>query len=226
MTTAMMDDVKRMYRLTWWALMLRGLLSLAVGVFIFARPLDSVAAFALVIAFWALFLGFVDIVHAFQLRGMMQHWWVLLLAGLVGVGFGIAALVYYPTLALTFAVVWAAWWLLVVTRRCRALIAVYRNCRHLRGAGALVVVNDQRPDAYTTPQPAGRIVVVRVPRLAAVRGRCRVVPGFGRAARGSSPDGADPPDPGPPRGGRPPDPRRSCLRRWGRPGLAARPGSA
>src|SRR5256885_12819820 len=86
MTTAMMDDVKRMYRLTWWALMLRGLLSLAVGVFIFARPLDSVAAFALVIAFWALFLGFVDIVHAFQLRGMMQHWWVLLLAGLVGVG--------------------------------------------------------------------------------------------------------------------------------------------
>src|SRR5437879_12544551 len=113
MTTAMRDDVKRMYRLTWWALMLRGLLSLAVGVFIFAGPLDSVAAFALVIAFWALFLGFVDIVHAFQLRGMMQHWWVLLLAGLVGVGFGMAALVYYPTLALTFAVVWAAWWLLV-----------------------------------------------------------------------------------------------------------------
>ena len=58
MATPMMDEVKRMYRLTWWALMLRGLLSLAVGVFIFARPLDSVAAFALVIAFWALFLGF------------------------------------------------------------------------------------------------------------------------------------------------------------------------
>lgn len=113
MTTPMLDDVKRLYRLTWWALMLRGLLSLAVGIFIFVRPLDSVAAFALVIAFWALFLGFVDIVHAFQLRGVMQHWLVLLLAGLVGVGFGIAALVYYPTLALTFAVVWAAWWLLV-----------------------------------------------------------------------------------------------------------------
>jgi Zn-dependent protease with chaperone function len=38
-------------------------------------------------------------------------------------------------------------------------VAVYRTCRHLRGAGALVVVDDQRPDAYTTPQPAGRIVV-------------------------------------------------------------------
>lgn len=50
-------------------------------------------------------------------------------------------------------------WLVVVARRCRALVAVYRICRHLRGAGALVVVDDQRPDAYTTPQPAGRIVV-------------------------------------------------------------------
>jgi uncharacterized membrane protein HdeD (DUF308 family) len=36
----------------------------------------------------------------------------LLLTGLVGVGFGIAALIYYPVLSLTFAVVWVAWWLL------------------------------------------------------------------------------------------------------------------
>src|SRR6058998_1547563 len=78
MTTAMMEDAKRMYRLTWWALMLRGLLSLAVGGFIFARPLDSVAAFALVIAFWALFVGSVEIVQSFELKAMMKHWWVLL----------------------------------------------------------------------------------------------------------------------------------------------------
>ncbi|TMB97177.1 MAG: hypothetical protein E6J42_08135 [Chloroflexi bacterium] len=42
----------------------------------------------------------------------MNHWWVLLLSGLVGVGFGIGALVYYPTLSLTFGVVWVAWWLM------------------------------------------------------------------------------------------------------------------
>jgi uncharacterized membrane protein HdeD (DUF308 family) len=113
MATPIVDDLKRLYRMTWWALMLRGLLSLAVGVFIFARPLDSVAAFALVIAFWAIFLGLVDIVHAFQLRPAVGHWWVILLSGVVGVAFGIAALVYYPTLALTFAVVWVAWWLML-----------------------------------------------------------------------------------------------------------------
>ena len=113
MPAAILDDLKRVYQRTWWALVLRGVLALAVGVFVFARPLDSVAAFALVIAWWALFAGAVDIVHALELRRVMRHWWVLLLSGLVGVGFGIAALVYYPVLSLTFAVVWAAWWLLV-----------------------------------------------------------------------------------------------------------------
>jgi uncharacterized membrane protein HdeD (DUF308 family) len=111
MTGHVIDDVKRFYRLTWWALMLRGWFSIAVGIFVFVRPLESVAAFALLIAFWAIFGGLVEIMHALQLREMMKHWWVLLVAGLVGVGFGVAALVYYPGLALTFAVVWVAWWL-------------------------------------------------------------------------------------------------------------------
>src|SRR3989475_11883694 len=113
MTTAILDDLKQVYNRAWWALLLRGLLALTVGVFIFARPLDSVAAFALVIAWWALFSGFVNIVHAFQLKPVMNHWWVLLLSGLVGVGFGIAALVYYPGLSLSFAVVLVAWGLML-----------------------------------------------------------------------------------------------------------------
>jgi len=112
MATSVLADLKGVYHRTWWALMLRGLLGLAVGVLIFVRPLDSVAAFALVIAWWALFSGLVNIVHAIELKRVMSHWWVLLLSGLVGVGFGIAALVYYPTLSLTFAIVWVAWWLM------------------------------------------------------------------------------------------------------------------
>ena len=114
MATAVLDDFRRAYRLTWWALLLRGVFGVAVGVFVFMRPLDSVAAFALVIAFWALFSGVVDIVHAVELSSVMKQWWVLLLSGFVGVGFGIAALMYYPALSLTFAVIWVAWWLTLV----------------------------------------------------------------------------------------------------------------
>ena len=113
MATPILDDLKRGYRLGWWALVLRGMFSLAVGAFVLVRPLESVAAFALVIAFWAIFSGLTTTVHAFELKRVAQHWWVLLLSGLASVGFGVAALLYYPGLSLTFAVVLVAWWLTI-----------------------------------------------------------------------------------------------------------------
>ena len=113
MATSVLNDLRAVYHRTWWALMLRGLLGVAVGIYIFARPLDSVAALALLIAFWALFAGMVEIIQAIELKAMLKHWWVLLLAGLVGVAFGIAALQYYPGLSLAFAVVWVSWWLML-----------------------------------------------------------------------------------------------------------------
>jgi uncharacterized membrane protein HdeD (DUF308 family) len=105
------DDIKSAYHRSKWALVLRGLYGLAIGVFILSRPVESVAAFALVIALWALLDGIADIVRAFTLRGLAPHWWVLLLTGTVSVLFGGAALYYYPALSLSFAVVWTALWL-------------------------------------------------------------------------------------------------------------------
>ena len=107
------SELRRAYNTTKWALVLRGLLSLAVGVAIIWRPMTSVVALALVIALWSLFDGMINIVRSFGLRGIVQHWWVMLLAGIVGVAFGVAALYYFPGLSLTFAVVWTAYWLTV-----------------------------------------------------------------------------------------------------------------
>ncbi|HTR19712.1 MAG TPA: DUF308 domain-containing protein [Gemmatimonadales bacterium] len=129
MTVPVLDDLKKAYHRAWWALILRGLLGLAVGIFILCRPLDSVAAFALLIAFWAIFTGIVDIVHAIELSSVMKHWWVVLLSGLVGVGFGVAALYYFPGLSLAFVVVWVAWWLLLT-----GILAIYGAVR-LKAAG-------------------------------------------------------------------------------------------
>jgi uncharacterized membrane protein HdeD (DUF308 family) len=41
------DPIQSAYRRAWWSLVVRGLLGVALGVFIFWRPLESVAAFAL-----------------------------------------------------------------------------------------------------------------------------------------------------------------------------------
>jgi len=106
------EALHQAYRRTWWALVIRGVLALALGIFILVKPLESVAAFALVIAIWALASGITEIVHSIDLRSVFSSWWVLLLGGIVSAGFGIAALYYYPLLSLAFAVTWVSLWLL------------------------------------------------------------------------------------------------------------------
>lgn len=46
-----------------------------------------------------------------------------------------------------------------LVRRSRALLVAYRTCRHLPSTGSLVIVEHDRPEAFATPQPAGRIVM-------------------------------------------------------------------
>jgi uncharacterized membrane protein HdeD (DUF308 family) len=108
----MTTELKSLYTAAKWGVLIRGLFGIALGVFIILRPAESIAALALVIAIWALGDGIVSIVHAFELRGVVEHWWAMLISGIIGVGFGIAALYYYPVLSLTFAVFWTALWLL------------------------------------------------------------------------------------------------------------------
>ena len=114
------NDITSFYHQAKWAVLLRGLLSLIVGILIVARPLASVAALALVIALWSLIDGFVNIVRAFALRGVMPHWGMLLLGGVISVAFGVAALYYYPALSLAYAIVWTAFWLFT-----SGIVAVY-----------------------------------------------------------------------------------------------------
>jgi uncharacterized membrane protein HdeD (DUF308 family) len=107
------DALHHAYNRTRWGLLVRGLIALALGIFIFARPLESAAAFALVIAIWALVTGIGQIVDAVELRVVLPHWWLLMVSGVVSTAFGLAALYYYPGLSLAFAVVWTAYWLLI-----------------------------------------------------------------------------------------------------------------
>src|SRR5262245_6259846 len=100
-----------MYRRIWWSLVIRGLFAVTLGVLILVRPLDSIAALALVIAIWALFSGITEIVHSFDLKPLFQYWWMMLLAGLVSAVFGVIALYFYPLPSVAFLVTWASLWL-------------------------------------------------------------------------------------------------------------------
>ena len=86
--------------------MVRGLLALAIGVFILARPRDSLAALALIVAVWTLVSGMTEILHALETRALFRSWWILLISGLISMCFGVAAVYFYPVLSLAFVAVW------------------------------------------------------------------------------------------------------------------------
>ena len=111
---ALTDQIRKAFTRGKWALALRGILSIAIGMLIFARPLGSLSVAALVIAIWALVDGTASLVHAFELRRYVQHWWMLAIAGAVSIAFGVAALYYFPTLSLAVAVVWTTAWLVTL----------------------------------------------------------------------------------------------------------------
>src|ERR1700683_453579 len=102
----MLYTLRRKHRRTWWALLIRGLLGLAVGIFILARPIASLDAIALIVAIWALLSGIIEILHALETRPIIKSWWILVLGGLVSICFGMAAIYFYPELSLAFMTVW------------------------------------------------------------------------------------------------------------------------
>ena len=102
----LINALRRKHRRTWWALVVRGLLALAVGVLILAHPRDSLAALALIVAVWALVRGTTEILHALETRALFRSWWILLISGLISICFGVAAVYFYPVLSLAFMAVW------------------------------------------------------------------------------------------------------------------------
>src|SRR5262249_23595945 len=108
-----LEELRQKHRRTWWLFSLRGALALAVALLILVRPLDTLAALALIVAIWAVVTGVAEIVHGLRVKSSLDSWWIWLAGGVFSVGFGTAALYYYPVLSLAFLVTWAALWLMV-----------------------------------------------------------------------------------------------------------------
>jgi uncharacterized membrane protein HdeD (DUF308 family) len=88
----------------WWALLVEGALSVAVGVAIFAWPGLTGLVLLYMIAFWSIATGIFEIVAAIQLRRVISGELFLALSGVLSILFGVLLLVRPGTGAL--AVVW------------------------------------------------------------------------------------------------------------------------
>jgi len=73
----------------WWALLLWGLLGIGVGILTFLAPGITALALLFYIAVWAVATGVLQIVVAIRLRKEIEGEWMLILAGLASVVFGV-----------------------------------------------------------------------------------------------------------------------------------------
>lgn len=93
------DENKR-----WWVLLLEGLLGVAAGIIAFVMPGITALVLLLLIAAWAIVTGVFEVVAAIQMRKYIKGEWLLILAGIASVIFGV--LLFLNPAAGALAVVW------------------------------------------------------------------------------------------------------------------------
>lgn len=93
----------------WWVLLLRGVLAILFGIAAYAWPGMTLLTLVTFFGAFALVDGIFDVFHAFSGRKEHEHWWVLLLEGLLGIGFGIIAL-QAPGITATVLILYIGFW--------------------------------------------------------------------------------------------------------------------
>jgi uncharacterized membrane protein HdeD (DUF308 family) len=88
----------------WWGTLLSGIVGIGAGIVTFLMPGLTALALLTLIAVWAIMRGILDIVAAIRLRHAIEGEWLLALAGVLSVAFGLLLIV--RPLAGALAVVW------------------------------------------------------------------------------------------------------------------------
>lgn len=96
----------------WWLLLLRGLAAVAVGVIAFMHPGEALVGLVLVLAFYAVVAGVISIIAAFAGLGG-DHWWALLLEGIIAIA-AAAVITSWPIASTLAFVYFVAAWLIVI----------------------------------------------------------------------------------------------------------------
>jgi uncharacterized membrane protein HdeD (DUF308 family) len=89
----------------WGTLLLEGVLSIVIAALIVLSPARMALAMVWALGFWAIVTGALRIGAAIRLRKIIEHEWLLGLAGLLSIGFGLV-LMFRPLIGTLALVYW------------------------------------------------------------------------------------------------------------------------
>jgi uncharacterized membrane protein HdeD (DUF308 family) len=89
---------------TWWVFLIRGIFAIVFGVLAYFQSGTTLAALVLLFGAYSLADGVLSVFSAIGGRTEIDHWWLVLLEGLVGIGVGLVTLLVpgVTTIALLF----------------------------------------------------------------------------------------------------------------------------
>jgi uncharacterized membrane protein HdeD (DUF308 family) len=136
------DAMSAVLARNWWALAIRGVLAIAVGLTALVLPGATMLALVLLFAAYMLVDGVFAIIAAIRAARQHERWGVLVLAGVADIVAGVLAVIWPGLTVLAFVLLVAAW---AIVTGCLALVAGFRlNLDHGRWwlvlAGAASVI--------------------------------------------------------------------------------------
>ena len=91
----------------WWALLLEGVLGVAVGLIIFAWPRLSLISLAYLVGYWAIFTGVSALFTSMRLRTHVPGEWLYTVFAIVSIIFGLVVVIA-PATGLAYIVIMVA----------------------------------------------------------------------------------------------------------------------
>jgi uncharacterized membrane protein HdeD (DUF308 family) len=126
------DIVYAVRHRSYGALLVEGILSLAFGLVTFMWPRITGTALLYLIGAWAIVTGVAELAAAIRLRKVIRNEWLMGLAGLLSIAFGVLLFAYPSSGALAFAI-WIAVYAIIFGGVLVALGFRLRSLRSRRG---------------------------------------------------------------------------------------------
>lgn len=113
-------------------LIVEGILSMAAGLVTFLMPGITALSLVILIAAWAIVTGVFEIVTAIRLRKVVSHEWLLIIAGIASLGFGVIVMIMPGAGALALI-----WWIGAYALAFGILMMMLAfRMRHWKGLGS------------------------------------------------------------------------------------------